>query len=544
MNFYEYNVDAAHQILNNAKTQISPKIYNIIVNWQNNVNNFNVSNIDNFVENKEKTDNYGKFLKGFGGIKESIFAKIANNVNNKNNQELKKLAPTILYYDEQCICLLPANPKNKTLLTANTTSYTLGGESGASSHMHVLVIPRKPIYNAVTLSKKDIPLINHMENVGKTLVCLLAVADSFYKDTNNVITQISLNDVDGGIETNNEVLKSNFDNPFNYKGYIPYGFNLYPESAKLLLGENKEYIKAYFQIHPNNSIGYLHMHIIPIKLVSYAGGNTYFKNCRNIPVEHIISWLQPHIYPMGNNAGLAAVPHPIANSAKTTAEYNIDVSTIFNEQSIQDYNNGKQLFIKDSSSDIQKNFKTNLQNYLDKKYKDFDPVLYINTENANGFTGYEDIHLLFKQEFNNNNNPNKATLENLTNNLGVFFILFKFSSKFILTAWCVYADRDTYFSQRDYILKGTPMLSFNKSYVNTHLNINNEIYTDEVITKYKNHILSQLGIRILGGNLVVKNLKSYTLSHLRSLASQRKIPNRSKMNKEELIRALLKKKKT
>lgn len=187
---------------------------------------------------------------------------------------MKELAPTLLYYDDRCICFLPANPRFKTLLSANPTSFTYGGPSGASSHMHVLVIPMERRYNAVSLLEKDIDLLNHMETIGRKVVCQLAVADNYYSKNGSEITQPKLLEIEEHKKIMDSIVKKKH---FDYSGYLPYGFNLYKRAAADLLGKNGEDVKAFFQVHPDNSIGYLHMHMIPMKLVSKAGGKPISK---------------------------------------------------------------------------------------------------------------------------------------------------------------------------------------------------------------------------------------------------------------------------
>jgi diadenosine tetraphosphate (Ap4A) HIT family hydrolase len=280
--------DESFPIIERYKRNVDNSIKEKITNWQNNQNvTFKEEDIEN---NSKINEHYGKKLKGFGvppdTINNSPFAEISKALNDKNYAQLKKIASTLLYYDDQCIAFLPANSRNTTLLKANPTSYTLGGASGASSHLHVLVIPRKRIYN-------DIDLIKHMMKVGKKIVCHLSTADNFFKnDIHNSILQPSLLEK----HENLELVKGYIDTYYNtdmfkFTDYLPYGFNLHETAAKSLLGENLEDVKAFFQLHPDHSIGYLHMHIIPMKLVSRAGGETYFLNKRNIPVEHVLDYL-------------------------------------------------------------------------------------------------------------------------------------------------------------------------------------------------------------------------------------------------------------
>ena len=282
------NEDETSKVLNEKFLKLNIDIRRRINKWQEDetCNFIDVVDIQNINPTGDK-------LKGFGGICESPFIQIVNAVNaltkDSNNAEnvanLANLCPTLLYFDDKCICFLPGGPRNTTVLRANSTSFTMGGANGATSHMHVLIIPRNPIYNAITLSPKHKDLITHMENIGRKVVCQLSVADNYYSDAK---IQPPLLNLENWLQKMNEIENKAL---FEYNGYLPYGFNLYKKSAQALLGENGEDVKGFFQVHPDNSIGYLHMHMIPMKLVSKIGGETYFENGRNFFVPHVIKHL-------------------------------------------------------------------------------------------------------------------------------------------------------------------------------------------------------------------------------------------------------------
>lgn len=276
--------------------------------WENNTNtntnNLVVDNVNEFLVEKHCSP-----AKGFGGIKGSVFEtirilveKIGSNATGVDAvnalKELKELCPTLMYFDEKCIALLPANPRNGTVLTANPTSISLGGPGGASSHMHVLIIPRIRIYNALTLTKQHIPLLQHMETVGRRVVCQMSVADNYIvpaikanSETKQPPTPIQPPILD--LDWPNMMARIKNTELFDYDGYLPYGFNLHKTSAQDLLGNAGQDVGSFLQVHRDHSIGFLHMHMIPMKLVSKNGGDVYFSepDYRNMRVSSVIEHL-------------------------------------------------------------------------------------------------------------------------------------------------------------------------------------------------------------------------------------------------------------
>jgi hypothetical protein len=59
---------------------------------------------------------------------------------------------SLLYSDEQCAAFIPAGPRNVGTLPngINATSFNKGGAGGISARLHVLVAPKRRIFNAVT----------------------------------------------------------------------------------------------------------------------------------------------------------------------------------------------------------------------------------------------------------------------------------------------------------------------------------------------------------------------------------------------------------
>lgn len=125
--------------LDEAKNMINTKIFRNLIKWQN------TNNITELpVENNKYSKYYGKYLKSKGPknneINGNIFRTLINNLNNNI------ISKDILYYDDKCVCIL---------------------SSGLSKH--ILVLPRIDIYNAISLSKKHIALIKHMQYIGRKI---------------------------------------------------------------------------------------------------------------------------------------------------------------------------------------------------------------------------------------------------------------------------------------------------------------------------------------------------------------------------------------
>jgi hypothetical protein len=85
---------------------------------------------------------------------------------------------SLLYEDEHCVGFLPAGPRNFGTLPngINSTSFNKSGPGGVCARLHVLVIPKRRLYNAVLLRASDLPLLDHMASVGRRSLPLLPAA--------------------------------------------------------------------------------------------------------------------------------------------------------------------------------------------------------------------------------------------------------------------------------------------------------------------------------------------------------------------------------
>ena len=63
------------------------------------------------------------------------------------------------------MCQAMVNKLTLTPLALNPTSYHHGGHSALQSLVHVLVMPKQRIFNAVTLQRRHVPLIKHMRRL-------------------------------------------------------------------------------------------------------------------------------------------------------------------------------------------------------------------------------------------------------------------------------------------------------------------------------------------------------------------------------------------
>lgn len=162
---------AVHKIINNKATfEKARKMY------QENKNNYN---------NKTNTK----------ALKETIFSKFAH-------EWVEKVPKR---FNDEMIIIEPMNSTDYTKETSNKNTRPLCS-SARMNASHIMVIPRTPIWNALSLKPKHIPLLEKMMKYGKKYI------EDVEKEKNNVK---------------------------NIKGEIRYAFH----------------------VHPNNSVPYLHMHV-------------------------------------------------------------------------------------------------------------------------------------------------------------------------------------------------------------------------------------------------------------------------------------------
>ena len=187
---------------------------------------------------------------------------------------LHQVFPTIVYCDSECMVFSPAGFKGnqkadetllkaaqgdaqaiadgltRTPLTMNPTSLNKGKGAALMSHAHLLVIPRRRIYNAVTLKESHINLVKHMEKVGRAAVRSLLQADGCMPN--------------GTVEPLERV-PADLDELAS-ASYLPGGLGMSQSSAAKLASD----IATTFHVYPQQSIGWLHMHAFSGSMLTRA----------------------------------------------------------------------------------------------------------------------------------------------------------------------------------------------------------------------------------------------------------------------------------
>lgn len=168
---------------------------------------------------------------------------------NLNNPEAKFKFTTILEETEDYIVIIPAgfrskDTSNETVDSINPPCVRVGEESSLMSLVHVLVIPKQRIYNAVTLTKEHLPLVLKMKNAAIRAVKKLWQGDSNMKYSKDWM-------LSGKYAKNpTEFHRINTNDMYRH-------FNL-----KARYNESK--IATTFHLNPNHSVGWLHMHGIAL----------------------------------------------------------------------------------------------------------------------------------------------------------------------------------------------------------------------------------------------------------------------------------------
>lgn len=160
--------------------------------------------------------------------------------------------PTIIEENDTHIIIIPGgyNPQNPCYEQLNSTmdginppSVRLGGNSSLMSLVHLLVIPKNRIYNTGTITNKDILLIKEMQKSG--IKCALKLANGSKKQKYS--------------------LKWLLDGKLSHENYEISKYDMSLDLDTNINSINKKFsendIETSFRVYPNNSIGWLHMHI-------------------------------------------------------------------------------------------------------------------------------------------------------------------------------------------------------------------------------------------------------------------------------------------
>lgn len=211
------------------------------------------------------------------------------------DKALSQAFPSVIYGDAQCVAFTPAGfrgdvnrnaaavdairHKHKKLnvaaamqelteslcltpLTMNPVSSNQGKCAALMSHAHVLVIPRERKYNAVTLTSADVPLIRHLQLVGKACVRALLRADG--RDEHGLASAL------GQVPQTLAELAA--------APYLPGGLSLGEECARQIGGSGSiSEPETTFHVYPQASIGWLHLHASCAKLRTAAHAKSDLK---------------------------------------------------------------------------------------------------------------------------------------------------------------------------------------------------------------------------------------------------------------------------
>jgi hypothetical protein len=197
-------------------------------------------------------------------IKETIFQLFV---------EKKIKLDTLIYEDAHIMVFLPAGRYNDTTpLNRNPTSIHKAGGSAIMSHIHILIIPKKRIYNAVTLNTSHIKLLEHIKIISTKIVSAMLTADSF-SETGEIIPLSK----PFGVKNINAL-------QLGYTKYIPGGMDLDINTAKKFIKS----IKHSVHIYPNHSVPYLHIHCYISDLKTRNGKLIDHKN---YPLNKVIEYI-------------------------------------------------------------------------------------------------------------------------------------------------------------------------------------------------------------------------------------------------------------
>jgi hypothetical protein len=139
----------------------------------------------------------------------------------------------------------------------------LDGSTCGMSFLHFFVIPKKRIYNAVTLKYNDYNLIKNMKEE----------SIKYFNNNKKLLFNYIYNIINKGLINLKE------DNKIKMINKIEEHIKLYNISS----GDDLEF---YFHPHPYHSVGHLHMHVV-LKNIR----TNYKHDWKNISSDHILNFL-------------------------------------------------------------------------------------------------------------------------------------------------------------------------------------------------------------------------------------------------------------
>jgi len=192
----------------------------------------------------------------------------------EKEEHLKAKWKTLIYHDDKCCGFIPANPKNTDMPNhINPVSYHKAGDTGRCSALHVLIVPKERIYNAGMLLEQHVPLLEHMKEVGTELARALTLADSFPEgEGSNIDAPLQTaerNSLIADIQARMQQRTgstSKHDTKIEHR-YLPGGLDLAAEAAE----DHVSSLVYAVQVHPNHTVGWLHLHVFSLAGLSKAG---------------------------------------------------------------------------------------------------------------------------------------------------------------------------------------------------------------------------------------------------------------------------------
>jgi hypothetical protein len=205
------------------------------------------------VKDQTEGNNDGQRVSGmtFGPFNESIFMHFVD------NPEKSPLPGALWYSDEDMIII----PNNKSFRRRDETGS--GGKAAAMSRVHFLVIPKKRIYNLVSLTKADLPLLRRMQEKAKEIYMSEAVTE--YYDAG----ALKEHRIPGFRRLRKAAAECKISSSERAIDYLSVAF-----------------LHFFLHPHPLHSVGQLHMHCCIVnKMMWSRRGNDFHSEGKNIPVQ-------------------------------------------------------------------------------------------------------------------------------------------------------------------------------------------------------------------------------------------------------------------
>ena len=93
--------------------------------------------------------------------------KLQNPIFTEFASETAKMRPELVFYEDDEMMIFPNNKEHTRKKQVRKDRGSTQGESAAMSYVHMLAIPKRRIYNAVSLTRDDAPLLRRMMEKAK-----------------------------------------------------------------------------------------------------------------------------------------------------------------------------------------------------------------------------------------------------------------------------------------------------------------------------------------------------------------------------------------